>query len=72
MPDDGKNAEQWSSANKFAAVLETAVINEADKAVYCRKKGLFVEQRTAWIYACLDADSNVSQHDKVFQAAAEN
>jgi transposase-like protein len=43
LPGNGKNAEQWSSANKFAAVLKTATLNEADLALYCRKKGLFVE-----------------------------
>jgi transposase len=43
MPGDGKNAEAWSSANKFAVVLETASLNEAELALYCRKKGLYAE-----------------------------
>jgi transposase len=43
MPGNGKNAEQW-----FAAVLETAALNETELALYCRKKGLFVEQIPAW------------------------
>ena len=71
MPGNGKNAEQWSSANKFAAVLETATLNEAELALYCRKKGLFVEQITAWKSACLDTNANVSEHEKVLQAAAK-
>ena len=41
---EGNNAEQWSSANKFAVVLETASLNEAELAQYCRKKGLYSEQ----------------------------
>jgi transposase len=32
---------------------------------------LFVEQIAAWKNACLDANANVSEHEKVFQAAAK-
>jgi transposase-like protein len=71
MPGNCKNAEAWSSANKFAAVLETATLNEAELALYCRNKGLFVEQIAAWKAACLDANANVTEHEKVFQAAAK-
>lgn len=42
MPGNGKNAVV-SSADKFGAVLETARMNEAELAEYCRGKGLFVE-----------------------------
>ena len=44
MPGNGKNAEEWSSKDKFGVVLETAGLNEAELAEYCRRKGLFVEQ----------------------------
>ena len=71
IPGDGKNTEQWSSANKLAVVLETASLNEAELAHYCRKKGLFVEQIIAWKNACVDANANVSEHEKAFQAAAK-
>ncbi len=37
VPGDGKNAEEWSSENKFAVVLETASLNQAELAEYCRK-----------------------------------
>ena len=39
VPEDGKNAEQWSSTDKFSAVLETAVLNAEELEEYCRKKG---------------------------------
>jgi transposase len=52
VPGNGKNAEEWSSKDKFGVVLETAGLNEADLAEYCRRKGLFVEQITAWRQAC--------------------
>lgn len=41
MPGDGKNPEAWSSEDKFAVVLETAPLNEAELAEYCRRKGLY-------------------------------
>ena len=40
VPGDGRNPENWSSEDKFAVVLETAALNEAELAEYCRKKGL--------------------------------
>jgi hypothetical protein len=36
--NDGKNAELLFSINKFAVVLETASLNEAELALHCRKK----------------------------------
>lgn len=38
MPGNGKNAEEWSSKDKFGVVLETAHLNEAELAEYCRSK----------------------------------
>ena len=36
MPDADAEPEDWSSRDKFAAVLETVVLNEADLGEYCR------------------------------------
>src|SRR6202011_3481041 len=44
VPGDGKNPEGWSSEDKFAVVLETAPLNAAELAEYCRRKGLYPEQ----------------------------
>ena len=71
VPGDGKNAEQWSSANKFAVVLETASLNEAELAQYCRKKGLYTEQVAAWKSACMDANANVKEQEKAFTIEAK-
>lgn len=57
VPGDGKNAEDWSSEDKFAVVLETAALNETDLAEYCRRKGLFVEQIAAWRQVCQQANA---------------
>src|SRR5258706_13487335 len=48
VPGDGKNPEGWSSEDKFAVVLETAPLNAAELAEYCRRKGLYPEQIAAW------------------------
>lgn len=61
VPGDGKNPQRWSSAAKFAVVLETAALNAAELAEYCRKKGLFVEQVTAWRQACEHANASTAE-----------
>jgi len=48
VPGDGQNPEQWGAAEKFAAVLEAAPLNEAELAAYCRRKGLLVAQLERW------------------------
>jgi transposase len=63
---DGRNAELWSSANKLAVVLETAPLNEAELALYCRNKGLYAEQITTWRSAGVDANANIKEHEKAF------
>ncbi|NHQ75067.1 hypothetical protein HAT86_11425 [Roseovarius gahaiensis] len=52
MPDADAGPEGWSSCDKFAAVLETAALNEADLAEYCRKRGLYPAPIAAWRAAC--------------------
>lgn len=54
MPDADLTPQGWSSQDKFAAVLETAALNEAELAEYCRKRGLFPEQIQTWKQACMD------------------
>ena len=56
LPDAKAGPEGWSSRDKFAAVLGTAALNEADLAAYCRKRGLFSDQIKAWRAACEQAN----------------
>jgi transposase-like protein len=56
LPDADAGPEGWSSRDKFAAVLETAALNEVDLAEYCRKRGLYPTQTTAWRTACEQAN----------------
>ena len=66
VPGDGRSAERWSSSNKFAVVLETASLNEAELALCCRKKGLYAELINAWRSVCVDANANVKVNEKAF------
>lgn len=52
------NAEQWSGEAKFAVVLETQPMNEAEKAAYCREKGLYPAQIERWRLACIAGAAN--------------
>lgn len=40
------------ATDKFAAVIESAALNEQEKAEYCRRKGIFPEQLAQWRAAC--------------------
>ena len=40
--------ESWSGQDKLMVLVETASLNEVERAEYCRKKGLYVEQLTRW------------------------
>ena len=56
LPDADAGPEGWSSRDKFAAVLETAALNEADLAAYCRKRGFYPAQIGVWRAACEQAN----------------
>lgn len=64
VPGNGKNAEVWTSDDKFGVVLETARMNEAELAAYCRSKGLFVEQVVAWREACQQANAAPAERNR--------
>lgn len=72
LPDADAGPEGWSSRDKFAAVLETAALNEADLAAYCRKRGLYPAQIAAWRSACEQAnDWNRASTARLGQATRE-
>lgn len=63
------NAEQWSGEAKFATVLETQPMNDAEKAAYCREKGLYPEQIERWRLACIAGASNKEPHSEPLREA---
>ena len=64
VPGDGRNPENWSPEDKFAVVLETAALNEAELAEYCRKKGLYAEQIVAWKEICMQANATAAEQTR--------
>ncbi len=53
IPDaDSQGPASWSSRDKFNAVVETASMNEHERAEYCRRRGLYVEQLDRWRADC--------------------
>ena len=49
-------ADNWSSADKFLAVIETASKNQSELSVWCRERGIYPEQIEAWRLACEQAN----------------
>ena len=72
VPGNGKNAEEWSSKDKFGVVLETAQLNEAELAEYCRRRGLFVEQIAAWREACQEANAHAADRHRQQQEQSKS
>ena len=56
LPDGDTTPAGWSAADKFAAVVETAALNEAERSAYCRERGLYPEQVQQWREACEQAN----------------
>lgn len=47
------SSDKWSNEEKFAVVLETSALAEAELSEYCRAKGLYPEQVKQWKQACI-------------------
>lgn len=71
VPGDGNNAEDWKPEDKFAVVVETMGLAEAELAEYCRRKGLYVEQVDRWRIACLQANAGPSERVSAATLAEE-
>lgn len=56
-----KNADKWSSQDKFMVVLETANLSEIEFSEYCREKGIYPEQVKEWKDACISANDNAKE-----------
>ena len=66
------NTEDWSAEAKFAVVLETQAMNEAEKSTYCREKGLYPEQIERWRQACVEgAGAKAGGNESLRQARLE-
>lgn len=70
VPASDTNPEGWNWKTKAAAVIATQSMNEAEKAEYCRKNGLYIEQLEAWESAFEVAEDFKSPTSKAQEAAA--
>jgi len=74
MPNGDSSPTGWCAADKFAAVVESAAMNEAELSSYCRKRGLYAEQIGEWRKACEQAndwDRHQNKRLKVIRKADE-
>ena len=60
LPGAENSPVRWSSEEKFAMVVEAAVLSEAERGEYCRKRGIYPEQLQAWRQACEQANARQS------------
>lgn len=58
------NANNWTSAQKFAVVMETASLSEAELSEYCRTKGVYPEQVKDWKTACISGNETSLQRQQ--------
>lgn len=72
MPDSDNTPNGWTSRDKFAAVMETAVMNQAQVAAYCREKGLYPEQLSQWREACEQANDWSQASEKKLKEATQS
>jgi transposase-like protein len=72
LPGGESSPEGWTTKDKFAAVVETASLNEAERGEYCRKRGIYPEQITAWRQACEEANDWDRTQNKRLQVQRHN
>ena len=67
LPPGDDTPDGWSSTDKFNAVLVTATMSQAERAEFCRAKGLYPEQIERWKQACQaanDWEQNSTAHQE--------
>ena len=64
VSENKSSAESWSAETKFAVVLEAAGLSEIDLGEYCRRKGLYPEQITAWRQAFIAGQKSEKAQQK--------
>jgi transposase-like protein len=57
VTETSKPAESWSAEAKLMVIIESSALSELELNEYCRRKGIFVEQISAWRRAFVASDS---------------
>ena len=69
LPDGDQALAGWTATDKFAAVVETAALNEAELSAWRRERGLYPEQIRQWREACEQAnDWDRTRNERLKQA----
>jgi transposase-like protein len=71
VPGNNKTSDQWSSADKFNAVMDTAPLSEVELSQYCRMKGIYPEQIQQWRQACQNANATIEPAPNKKQTAEQ-
>jgi transposase-like protein len=53
-----KRPQDWTPAEKFQALVDTAGLNQPDQGRYCRQHGLFEQHLTQWKQECMATRDN--------------
>ena len=56
VPATSKPPEQWSAADKLAAVIQSAALSGPELGAFCRERGLYPKQLARWRQAAEDAN----------------
>lgn len=56
LPASSKPPEQWSAADKLAAVIQAAGLSGSELGTFCRERGLYPKQVARWRQAAEDAN----------------
>ena len=56
VPASSKAAEQWSAADKLAAVIKAAALSGTDLGSFCRQRELYPKQLARWRQIAEDAN----------------
>jgi transposase-like protein len=60
VPGTTNPTDQWTSVDKFNAVMESASLSEVEISQYCRIKGIYPEQLQQWRLACQGANPAIT------------
>lgn len=71
VPGNKSTSKQWSHETKFAVVVETGSLSEAELSEYCREKGLFPEEVKQWKAQCLLGFQSDEQQAKTVKKQAK-
>ncbi|WP_235811759.1 IS3 family transposase, partial [Pseudomonas syringae] len=64
VPDNTSSTQNWTAEIKFAVVLEAAGLSEIELGEYCRRKGLYPEQISAWRQAFISGQKTEKAQQK--------